>query len=185
MTRRRDSSSSLGQSNDVRCPVCNDNLSIQDGRPVHWWTYCARPPTPVHCVGSQVAWPGRSAPIPHHGRRAYRCWRCRESLGCDQCAGSVTEVLCDACLVWGTVEAFAQHGAITNHRISVEKRGNRLAPQYADYPPRWRDVHDAVVVVEEQRRRSLSTAELRETIRDATRVIVWDDSQNGASEPTV
>jgi hypothetical protein len=65
------------------------------------------------------------------------CWRCGESLGCDQCGGVITEVLCVRCVAWGTLDALLEHGPILNTPAMVAKRRGRSAPQIQHYPVAW------------------------------------------------
>jgi len=95
-------------------------------------------------MGSAVAWQSSCREAPHHGRLRYPpCWRCQESLGCDQCAGALDDVLCLRCAAWGTRAAFAQHGPMLNTAPMVGKRKGARAPEFAEYPPsfqaRYRD----------------------------------------------
>ena len=116
----------------VRCGTCNEAM------PPTYWRRPGPAPAPVHCDGSDAGWGGRnSRPNPHHGRRAYHCWRCQASLGCDNCAGTITEILCMRCDVMATPEAFAQHGAILNTPIMLARRGGHRAPGREEYPEHY------------------------------------------------
>jgi hypothetical protein len=130
------SSSRPRRSNDgtpYTCPDCGQGL------PREFWPAYGPAPIPVHCDGSRVAYQSRRIEMPHHGRRRYApCWRCGESLGCDQCAGSITEVLCTRCCAWGTPDALAHHGPINDSPTARAKRGGTPAPGVADYPAAFR-----------------------------------------------
>jgi len=114
------------------CGTCHERM------PPTWWNSSREPPDVVHCEGSPVGWQTRGRENPHHGRSRYPdCWHCGYSLGCDQCGGVITEVLCVKCVVWGTKDAFLHHGPILNTPPMMAKRGGKRAPQTAEYPASW------------------------------------------------
>lgn len=100
----------------------------------------------VHCADSGTAWQTRrDRESPHHGHVLYApCWRCHQPLGCDECSGVVTEVLCKRCAVWGTPEALAVHGPMLNTPAMVERRRGLVAPPVGAYPAAFRAAYDAV-----------------------------------------
>lgn len=151
----------------VRCGTCNEAM------PADYWTKIGSPPSPVHCEGSTLSWSAHTLPNPHHGRRAYACWRCHGSLGCDQCAGPVTEVLCKRCVAWATPEALAEHGPMLNTPIMVAKRGGRHGPVLAAYPPAFRAAYQRAVGFEEH---AVGGPELREQIQQVSETLGdwWD-----------
>lgn len=82
----------------------------------------------------------------------------------------MTEVLCKACVVWGTPDAFAEHGPMLNTPIMVQKRRGCRAPGYLEYPAAYQDAYNAARRAEEQRpMRGLSGAELRQVIGETVR----------------
>ncbi len=88
-----------------------------------------------HCTGSSVAYGSRDKPIPHHGFVLYgRCWHCKQALGCDQCAGNVSDVLCTKCAAWGTPQALAEHGELPHLDGSLLARRGAQAPPLSAYP---------------------------------------------------
>lgn len=90
------------------------------------------------CEGSRVAWRSGHRGNPHPAGHFYRpCWRCSESMGCSNCAGPPTEVLCTRCAVWTTKAAFLHHGPILNTPAMIAKRGGTIAPQTDEYPAAW------------------------------------------------
>lgn len=110
------------------CPECSQRLSDDAMR--HFWTGPI-----IHCNGSRLVWHHRKIDNPHHGHAFYSaCWSCGGGLGCDQCAGVVTEVLCRRCVCWGTPEALAEHGAFLNTPEAVRRRGGSLAHPITSYP---------------------------------------------------
>jgi len=131
-TRRRPRTSGDPQ-RPYSCHTCGESL------PREFSGGFREAPDPVHCEGSRVAYQVRRIDSPHHGRLRYpACWRCGQSLGCDQCGGAWDEVLCTRCAAWGTPEALAKHGPIRNDACARAKRGGTAAPQVRDYPPAFR-----------------------------------------------
>lgn len=128
MARQRHMTSAIS----TRCPECSENLDNPEIG-LRW-----RGPT-VHCLGSQVAYHTRITPIPHHGHQAYpACWHCFAGMGCDQCAGPASEVLCLHCAAWTTAEALADHGPVLNTEVMLAKRRGVRAPELGDYPATFR-----------------------------------------------
>jgi len=127
----------LASASPLTCNDCGENLGIatdkhgawrlKDGQSVH------------HCDGSTVAFGAKNIG-PHHTLTPWPpCWRCQQPLGCPKCVSCTPdEVLCEACLVWGTLAAFLQHGPITNDLHQLRKRGGKRAPTVEDYPPLMR-----------------------------------------------
>lgn len=67
------------------------------------------------------------------------CWKCSRPLGCYLCnSGIETEVMCQLCVTWGTMDALAEHGPISNHPRHVRLREGRYAPAIEEYPLAWR-----------------------------------------------
>lgn len=99
---------------------------------------------PLHCTGS-VAF---GAPEKfHHGRYLNQpCWKCGGHLGCDSCQSTKSEILCDKCLVWGTVAALVQHGPLINTPQAMAKRGGKRAPQIGEYPLAYQKVYRRTAV---------------------------------------
>lgn len=96
-------------------------------------------PVPIHCTGGTATNAFRWKGIEHHGRSIVgNCWRCGMYLGCDQCTGPVTEVLCAGCQVWATLEAFVHHGPLTRSKWKLE-----------DYPSRYQAAYRQVDRTEE------------------------------------
>ena len=89
------------------------------------------------CKGTAIGFPLRKAPH-RMGRNYGLCFACGEYLGCSQCAGPPQEVLCRKCAVWGTPEALAEHGPISNRSSMILKRGGVVAPPLDAYPGEWR-----------------------------------------------
>lgn len=92
-------------------------------------------PEREQCHGTKCGWRSGNRGDPHTAGKFYSpCWRCSGSLGCSNCAGAPTEVLCKRCAAWGTPEAFAQHGPILNTPVMIAKRRGIHAPEVRDYP---------------------------------------------------
>lgn len=119
-----------------RCRECGLHM------PREFWGKRGVPTRVVHCSGSTCGWQTRAMVEDHHGRVQYpMCWRCHGALGCDQCAGAVTEVLCRKCAAWGTPEALAEHGPILNTEPMTVKRGGTIAPTIEQYPTQFQSVY--------------------------------------------
>ena len=89
------------------------------------------------CYGASAAWKHGHQDGPHRSGTPYpACWRCLRSLGCSQCAGPTTEVLCVACAAWGTLDAYLTHGPVLNTPTMLARRRGR-APQHSEYPFAW------------------------------------------------
>lgn len=115
-----------------QCPKCRVYM------PREFWRGRSEIPKVVHCIGSTSSWQKGNIPSPHHGRKSYgRCWRCEKYLGCDQCCGAPSQVLCMACGAWNTEAAFAEHGPVINTENMVRKRHGVRAPTFEEYPPNY------------------------------------------------
>ena len=106
-------------------------------------SFFGRQPTdddhPVHCYGSACAWQSKHGREPHHGRTSYQaCWKCHGDMGCEKCSGSVQDVLCTKCAAWGTPEALANHGPVTNDPGQLQKRHGKRAPTFEEYPEHFK-----------------------------------------------
>ena len=133
---KQERNDNLSVSPNLKCAECNLNMGeatekhgpwrLREGQAVH------------HCDGSTVAFGARSIG-PHHTLTPWpNCWRCNKSLGCAKCVScTITELLCESCLAWGTREALMQHGPITNDSNQLRKRLGKRAPEVKDYPHRW------------------------------------------------
>lgn len=122
MTKRKDLEPSGSGGEKDRCPVAGCGERLRPGRE-------------FHCTGSRVAWQSTSWVVPHHGHTAAkRCWKCGAPMGCNRCAGIVTERLCTHCCVWTNPLAFAHHGPILNDPGLLAKRGGTIAPGLSAYP---------------------------------------------------
>lgn len=118
----------------LACLTCNKNLGEKDDDHDRW-----RPGKIVtHCEGSTVTHCSKLGK-PHHTQFSWpACWSCQQPLGCPKCTASVvTEVLCERCLVWGSLPAFLQNGPLTNHPLQLQKRGGQQAPTLSAYPTLW------------------------------------------------
>lgn len=110
--------------------------------PREFWGKRGVPERVVHCSGSRCGWQTRPMVEEHHGRVQYpKCWQCHGTLGCDQCAGASTEVLCCKCAAWGTPEALAEHGPVLNTEPMIAKRGGIVAPTIEQYPTNFQSVY--------------------------------------------
>ena len=129
-TRKHESDAPRG--NDV-CGECGTCLSTEALKSK--WTGPI-----VHCEGSVIASrsPGRKLENPHHGHVRYgECWSCHAYLGCDRCAGSVTQVMCGRCVCQGTPEALAEHGVFLNTPVMIARRHGHVAHPLSSYPPHF------------------------------------------------
>ena len=119
------------------CNTCGDEMPQG-----FWGRRGAQGESPVHCVASEIAW-GRGAQGAHHGRERYpSCWKCRGSIGCDQCAGTKSEALCKRCGAWVFPEGLAAHGPILNSPMAmVYRRRGKVAPQLDKYPPEFQSAY--------------------------------------------
>ena len=130
---------------DGQCPSCRQFM------PREFFAGRGDTPSVVHCTGSVTAWQKGHIPKVHHGRRSYGvCWKCGGNLGCDQCSGSASEVLCKRCAAWGTPAAFAEHGPILNSDTMIAKRYGIVAPAFEDYPDNFRRCYRRVNANEPQ-----------------------------------
>lgn len=129
-------SPSLSLSPNLKCSTCNMNLGEKTEQHAPWYL---RPGQTVnHCDGSPCAF-GAKQLGPHHTLTPWpTCWKCRQPLGCPKCVSCTRdEVFCEACLAWGTRDAFLAHGPVSNDPNQLRKRLGRMAPQADAYPQAW------------------------------------------------
>lgn len=111
------------------CAVCGEQM------PREFWSRPGKPPEPVHCDGSRVAWRNDGIPDPHHGRIQHpNCWRCGQPMGCDQCAGRARDTFCRRCVAWTYPLGLAMNGPFLNTPQLMHRRGGLRAPEVRDYP---------------------------------------------------
>lgn len=139
--RNRGELSSVSANPSLKCPECNANLGEKTDEHGAWHLRNAHQKI-AHCDGSPCAY-GAKEKAPHHTMFQWPdCWKCGLPLGCPKCSADVTtELLCEACLAWGTADALLQHGPISNDPAQLRKRAGKRAPTLAEYPPRWRTAY--------------------------------------------